>query len=115
MTDGDPAVQRGKALALGLDRWMPRAHQRFTWDEGPERQKPHPRAYLGALEPMGVRPADAVYVGDAIYDVRAAKAAGMASIAVSWGAGVRDDLSNEGPTAIVDTVDALRALVLGAD
>ena len=77
--------------------------------------KPSPQPLLFAASKLGIDPGDAVYVGDAIYDVRAAKAAGMASIAVSWGAGVRDDLSNEGPTAIVDTVDALRALALGAD
>ena len=33
------------------------------------------------------RPADCVYVGDAVVDVEAARAAGMGAVAVTWGAG----------------------------
>src|SRR5258708_9088219 len=52
VSDGDPAVQRAKAAALGLARWM--SHLRFTWDDGAERQKPHPAAFRAALDALGV-------------------------------------------------------------
>jgi pyrophosphatase PpaX len=53
-----------------------------------------------------------VYVGDSPFDVRAAKAAGMASIAVTWGRiHDRRRLEQEEPDAIVnDTEELLAAL-----
>lgn len=39
--------------------------------------KPHPEPLLVAAERLGVRPHDTVYVGDALSDIQAAKAAGM--------------------------------------
>jgi len=53
-------------------------------DEAP-RQKPAPDTLLLALERLGARPADAVYVGDSPFDMSAAKAGGLHAIAVTWG------------------------------
>jgi pyrophosphatase PpaX len=75
--------------------------------------KPDPAPLRLAMERLGARADEAVYIGDAVVDVEAAKAAGMAVIAVTWGAGLRADLAAAGPTAIVDTVAQLRALLLG--
>jgi len=50
-----------------------------------ERHKPDPEALLLALGRLGADAASAVYVGDAPFDVRAAKAAGMVAVAVAWG------------------------------
>lgn len=75
--------------------------------------KPDPTPLLLALERIGGVATDAVYIGDAVVDVRAAQAAGMASIAVTWGAGEVADLVAASPTAVVHTVDELRALLLG--
>jgi pyrophosphatase PpaX len=71
--------------------------------------KPSPEPLLLALQRLGVRATDAVYIGDAVVDVLAAKAAGMTSIAVTWGAGERPELLAAGPLAVVDTMDELRA------
>lgn len=75
-----------------------------------ERHKPDPDPILHALERMGVDADDAVYIGDSPFDVRAAKAAGMHAISVTWG-GIhpRDRLEAEGPDAIVDTPEELLA------
>lgn len=75
-----------------------------------ERHKPDPDPILHALERMGVDADDAVYVGDSPFDVRAAKAAGMHAISVTWG-GIhpRGRLEAEGPDAIVDTPEELLA------
>ena len=77
--------------------------------------KPSPEPLLLALQQRGVRAQDSVYIGDAVVDVLAAKAAGMAVIAVTWGAGDRADLLAAGPLAVVDTMDELRAYLLVQD
>lgn len=74
--------------------------------------KPEPDPLLLALERLGARPEEAAYVGDAAVDVLAARAAGMAAIAVSWGAATREALVSARPDALVDTVEQLQALLL---
>jgi len=75
--------------------------------------KPAPDPLLHAAASLGVDPADCVYVGDATVDVLSAKAAGMAAVAVTWGAGERDALAATGPDALVDSVADLSAYLLG--
>ena len=48
-------------------------------------KKPDPAMLLHALAPFGVAPSDAVMIGDSHADIDAARAAGMRSIAVSYG------------------------------
>ncbi|MGH2935507.1 MAG: HAD family hydrolase [Gaiellaceae bacterium] len=75
-----------------------------------ERHKPDPAPLLLAAERLGASPEETVYVGDSPFDVRAAKAAGMASIAVTWGRiHDRGRLEQEEPNAIVDTAEELLA------
>ena len=81
--------------------------------EDTTRHKPEPDPLLHAVAALGVEPADCVYVGDATVDVLAARAAGMASVAVTWGAGERAALEAAGPDAVVDTVPDLAAYLLG--
>ena len=81
--------------------------------EDTERHKPDPEPLLHGARVLGVDPGECVYVGDATVDVLAAQRAGMASVAVTWGAGERDELVSAGPDAVVDTVDGLRAHLLG--
>jgi pyrophosphatase PpaX len=47
--------------------------------------KPHPAPLLLALDALGAAPAEAVYVGDSPFDLRAAHAAGTTSAAALWG------------------------------
>lgn len=67
------------------------------------RHKPDPEPLRIALERLGVGAATAVYVGDSPFDIRAAKAAGMTAIAVSWG-GIHplSRLEAEEPDLVVD-------------
>ena len=76
--------------------------------EQTERHKPHPEPLLLACERLGADPDDAAYVGDAPFDVAAAKAAGLGAIAVTWG-GIhsRGRLEREEPDAIVESTDEL--------
>ena len=68
-----------------------------------ERRKPHPEPLLHALTTLGTDPRDAAYVGDSPFDVQAAKAAGVAAVAVTWG-GIhsRERLAAESPDALVE-------------
>jgi pyrophosphatase PpaX len=83
--------------------------------EDTTRHKPEPDPLLHAAASLGSQPCDCVYVGDATVDVLAARAAGMAAIAVSWGAADREALAATGPEALVDTVADLTAYLLGHD
>ncbi len=77
-----------------------------------ERHKPDPQPLLLGAERLGVSPSDVVYVGDSPFDVRAAKAAGMGSVAVTWGRiHDRARLEREEPDAIVDTAEELLGAV----
>ena len=75
-----------------------------------ERHKPDPQPLLLAAERLGADPADIAYVGDSPFDVRAAKAAGMHAIAVTWGRiHDRSRLEQEEPDAVVDDAEELLA------
>jgi pyrophosphatase PpaX len=80
-------------------------------DEAP-RGKPHPDQILVALERLGANPDDTAYVGDAPFDVAAAKAAGVHAVGVTWGGiHTRERMEAEGPDAVVDTAEELRAVL----
>ena len=56
----------------------------ISGDTLPER-KPHPRPLLEAAARLGLKPAECVYVGDALRDVQAANAAGMLALGAQFG------------------------------
>ena len=78
-----------------------------------DRHKPDPAPLLKGLEVLGAQVAGSVYVGDAVYDLVAAQAAGMDGVGVTWGAGDPAELRAQRSVAVVDTVPELRSLLLG--
>jgi phosphoglycolate phosphatase len=65
-----------------------------------------------ALERYAGREASAaVMIGDREYDVLGAQANGIDSIAVTYGAGSRQELAAAGPTRIVDSIEELAAVL----
>jgi pyrophosphatase PpaX len=73
-----------------------------------ERHKPDPEPLLLGAERLGAEPSATAYVGDSPFDVRAAKAAGMFAVAVTWGRiHDRSRLEAEEPDAIVDRAEEL--------
>lgn len=50
-----------------------------------EKRKPNPDQIVYALNKLGMKPNEAIYVGDDIRDIIASKAAGVFSVAASWG------------------------------
>ena len=84
VTDGEPQTQRSKARALELDRWM--GAQVFTWDDGPQLQKPHPQGYERALRALAVEAHCAAYVGDnPAKDFAGARALGLRTVRIRRG------------------------------
>jgi pyrophosphatase PpaX len=76
-----------------------------------DQHKPAPEPLWLALDRLGARPDQAVYVGDALVDVASARAAGLAAVAVTWGAGDEAALRAAAPDHVVRDVAELRALL----
>ncbi|HEX6711045.1 MAG TPA: HAD-IA family hydrolase [Rubrobacter sp.] len=80
---------------------------RFVTMEDTTQHKPHPEPLLRGLELLGnVSKPEAVYVGDSPFDVEAAKAAGLRSVAVSWGAFSEESLRAAEPDHLVPDIDS---------
>ncbi len=71
-------------------------------------RKPDPTTLLAIASGLGLSAGDCVYVGDSEIDVATAKAAGMPSVAVTWGLREREVLA--GATHIVSTPAELARL-----
>jgi pyrophosphatase PpaX len=102
-------------MALEIFPGLRNVVDRFVTLEDTTQHKPHPEPLLRALELLGSIPKErAAYVGDSPFDVEAAKAAGLTSVAVSWGAFSEDALRASGPDHLVpdirSAVDVLSTL-----
>jgi pyrophosphatase PpaX len=85
----------------------------FVTMEDTVEHKPHPAPLLKGLKFLGgVSPEEAAYVGDSPFDVAAANAAGVKSVAVSWGAFSEDTLRSAEPDHLVPDLDAAVGLLL---
>ena len=62
---------------------------------------------------MGLSPEEIAYVGDAVFDIEAGKAAGMMTVAVLWGAGSREALLDARPDYTVESMGELEAIIEG--
>jgi pyrophosphatase PpaX len=89
--------------AVGLRRYF----SVVIGEDDTQEHKPGPAPVLEALRRLRVPPECAVMVGDSPYDIAAAKAAGVRSIAVLWGPFSREDLERESPDAFAGSVEEL--------
>lgn len=65
--------------------------------------KPAPDSALLACNLLAVDPSEAAFVGDSVYDMRCARAAGLTSIGVAYGAANAAELTAESPDLLVHT------------
>lgn len=72
------------------------------------RSKPDPLMLHEIVAHFGIRPAEAVMIGDTVYDLEMAQRIGMPSIGVEWGVHKRDRLESFAPIAVVDDMAGLR-------
>ncbi|WP_114907428.1 HAD family hydrolase [Ornithinimicrobium murale] len=73
--------------------------------------KPHPDPLLHAARALSVDPSDCAYVGDAVVDIRAARAAGMRAVGVTWGAGTEQELRAAGPDVVTHAAGDLLGIL----
>ena len=73
--------------------------------------KPHPAPLLEAARQVGVRPIECVYVGDDLRDVQAGRAAGMRTVAATYGYLGSTDVKEWGADVHIETPLALLALL----
>ncbi len=69
--------------------------------------KPAPDLLLRASVELRVRPNRTWYVGDAVWDMQAAKSAGMPSIGVTTGFATAHDLEAAGAWLVIDQLDRM--------
>jgi pyrophosphatase PpaX len=106
---GIVTAKRRQTVELAFAR-LPIEHlfETVVGGDDTERHKPDPEPLLLALNRLQARPDGAAYVGDAPFDVKAAKAAGLYAVGVTWGGiHARERLEAEEPDALVDTPEEL--------
>ncbi|MDN3397987.1 HAD-IA family hydrolase [Psychrobacter sp. APC 3426] len=116
--------QQGKQLAVatgkkrkGLERVLDASHSHHYFvmtrcaDEAGS--KPDPQMLIDILEYTQQKVADAVFIGDSIYDIQMATQLGMTSIAVDYGTASSAELTAQQPTYQVDTPQALAEILCG--
>jgi phosphoglycolate phosphatase len=69
--------------------------------------KPSPEMVLNGMKAAGVSAANTLVVGDGLFDVLAAKNAGVGAIAVSWNEPANDELRSAGAYAVLEKIDEL--------
>lgn len=73
-----------------------------------EKPKPHAESALLACERLGIRPSQAVLIGDSIFDIQCAKRAELAACyAVTYGAGAYQALLDESPDGVFNTPESV--------
>ncbi|MCP1411407.1 HAD family hydrolase [Paenarthrobacter sp. A20] len=74
----------------------------WTSSDDAEESKPAPDILVACLEKLGVSPEDAVFVGDAVWDVKAGAAIGMPVIALTCGGISEAELREAGAAEVYD-------------
>ena len=74
--------------------------------------KPAPEGLLLACERLGIGPGEAVYAGDNVADIEAARAAGVPACGVRGGDSSEEALREAGAAALLDGIETLVASVL---
>jgi HAD superfamily hydrolase (TIGR01509 family) len=110
--DGSRVILASSAKEEEVDHYLDLLDARdlvdgWTTAADVERTKPHPDLIYAALEKAGGEGA-AVLVGDSTWDVKSAKAAGIATLAVLTGGFSEDELVEAGAAKVVRSIADLR-------
>jgi phosphoglycolate phosphatase len=109
------AIATGKStigLMRALDNlgWRKKFVTTRCADQG--EPKPHPWMLNDICEELGIKPSEALMIGDTTHDLGLAKNAGAASIAVSYGAHSDDGFAAFSPLAVFSKVSELSECLL---
>jgi len=73
--------------------------------------KPAPDILIAVLEHFGLRPGDALFVGDMTVDVMTGRGADVATAAVTTGSSTRQELEESRPAAVIGSIKDLRGFL----
>ena len=97
--------QRGVRAVLGMHGLLDHFITIKTAEDAPS--KPNPGMVLDAMREACVAPQDTVVVGDTVYDIAMARAAGVTALGVTWGYHEASALEEAGAYAVIDRFEAL--------
>jgi phosphoglycolate phosphatase-like HAD superfamily hydrolase len=100
-SDGELTVLR---KILGADD----AVDAVTSGDDIDRTKPDPEVFVTAMRVAGIDPRRALAVGDSVWDIRAARVAGIGCVAVESRGFSQHELSEAGALTVYQDVDELR-------
>jgi pyrophosphatase PpaX len=106
-------TSKSEALALrglvhvGLAKYM----DTIVGCDSSTRHKPDPEPVRIALHRLACSPHDALFLGDSVHDINAGNAAGVMTVAATWGAFSRSDLEAGSPSAYLDDISGLLGVV----
>ena len=92
--------QRGVRLVLGHHGLLDHFITIKTADDAPS--KPHPGMVHAAMREAGAEAENTIVVGDTVYDIAMARAAGASGIGVTWGYHPGAALAGAGALAVID-------------
>ncbi len=92
---------------LGIDQYF----DYVICGDGVRRPKPHPDMVKAILKRAGVRPSEAIYVGDMSVDIQAGKRARVMTVGIPTGSCTRAEILAEKPTLMVRELDVLRRIM----
>jgi len=109
LTNKPVRISRAILEGLGLAHYFARVYGGNSF----EQKKPHPMGVETLLAELGTPRERAVLVGDSAIDVRTARNAGVRVCGVTYGF-QPESLTAEAPDLLVDSLDQLADIVLGA-
>ena len=110
VTSKASAIAARSLAHVGLDRYF----DVVVGYDDTERHKPHPEPILAGLGRLGVSARRAVYVGDSPHDIHAGNAAGVVTVAATWGPFSRETLAEAGPNHFIECMADLPAVLARA-
>jgi phosphoglycolate phosphatase len=102
--------RKGVERWLKVHGWSELFHTTHCADDGPG--KPHPSMVLEAMKALGATPAQTLMIGDTAHDIEMGKAAGVATVAVTWGFHTRDELVAAEPDHLCETFAELESVLV---
>ena len=104
------AVATGKSR-VGLDRVLAATQLTQYFDSSrcadETHSKPHPAMLQELMQELAIEPEATLMIGDTAHDLQMALSAGVAALAVCYGAHPRDSLAGLNPLACIDTPQEL--------
>jgi phosphoglycolate phosphatase len=97
--------RRGLDRSLSATALLPFFHASRCADEG--FPKPHPEMLQMIMEMLGTAPDRTLMIGDTTHDLQMAQNAGVAAVAVTYGAHLTDDLERMNPAGCVGSFEQL--------